>query len=106
MTTLPPQSIGRVVTASSLGTVFEWYDFYIYGILAAVFGKLFFPPGDETLAFLGLPAASRVDLWKCLRFIVTPRSRRARPALLLRPEWPPAWLLRLPRRRPAGHCSR
>jgi hypothetical protein len=42
----------RVVTASSLGTVFEWYDFYIYGILASVFGRLFFPPGDETLAFL------------------------------------------------------
>jgi len=52
MTTNAPQSITRVVTASSLGTVFEWYDFYIYGILAAVFGKLFFPPGDETLAFL------------------------------------------------------
>jgi len=46
------QSIWRVVTASSLGTVFEWYDFYIYGTLAAAFGKLFFPPGDETLGFL------------------------------------------------------
>ncbi|MCK6444865.1 MAG: MFS transporter [Planctomycetes bacterium] len=52
MGTKGSQSITRVVTASSLGTVFEWYDFYIYGILAAVFGKLFFPPGDETLAFL------------------------------------------------------
>ncbi len=52
MTSTAPQSIVRVVTASSLGTVFEWYDFYIYGILAADFGKLFFPPGDETLAFL------------------------------------------------------
>ncbi|MFY9344056.1 MAG: MFS transporter [Planctomycetota bacterium] len=47
-----PGSIRTVVTASSLGTVFEWYDFYIYGILAASFGKLFFPPGDDTLAFL------------------------------------------------------
>ena len=52
MPTTRPQSIWTVVTASSLGTVFEWYDFYIYGILAASFGKLFFPPGDETLAFL------------------------------------------------------
>ncbi len=52
MSAQAPQSIVRVVTASSLGTIFEWYDFYIYGILAAVFGRLFFPPGDETMAFL------------------------------------------------------
>jgi len=42
----------RVIFASSLGTVFEWYDFYIYGTLAAFFGKLFFPPGNETAGFL------------------------------------------------------
>ena len=41
-----------VVFASSLGTIFEWYDFYIYGTLAAFFGKLFFPPGNETAGFL------------------------------------------------------
>ncbi|MDB6169963.1 MAG: ral substrate transporter [Verrucomicrobia bacterium] len=41
-----------VVFASSLGTVFEWYDFYIYGTLAVFFGKLFFPPGNETAGFL------------------------------------------------------
>jgi MFS family permease len=41
-----------VIFASSLGTVFEWYDFYIYGTLAVFFGKLFFPPGNETAAFL------------------------------------------------------
>jgi MFS family permease len=48
----PAQGLWKVVTASSLGTVFEWYDFYIYGTLAAFFGKLFFPPGNETAAFL------------------------------------------------------
>lgn len=48
----PPQSLWKVVTASSLGTVFEWYDFYIYGTLAAFFGRLFFPSGNETAAFL------------------------------------------------------
>jgi MFS family permease len=32
--------------------VFEWYDFYIYGTLAAFFGKLFFPAGNETAAYL------------------------------------------------------
>ena len=41
-----------VITASALGTVFEWYDFYIYGTLALFFGKLFFPSGNETAAYL------------------------------------------------------
>src|SRR5471032_1887907 len=41
-----------VITASALGTVFEWYDFYIYATLAVFFGKLFFPPGNDTAAFL------------------------------------------------------
>jgi hypothetical protein len=41
-----------VIFASSPGTVFEWYDFYIYGTLAVFFGKLFFPPGNETAGFL------------------------------------------------------
>jgi MFS family permease len=42
----------RVILASSLGTLFEWYDFFIYGSLAAFFGTLFFPKGSETAAFL------------------------------------------------------
>ena len=41
-----------VIIASSLGTVFEWYDFYIYGTLAAFFGKLFFPADNETAGYL------------------------------------------------------
>jgi MFS family permease len=41
-----------VIIASSLGTVFEWYDFYIYGTLAVFFGKLFFPPNNDTAAYL------------------------------------------------------
>ncbi|NQD37320.1 MHS family MFS transporter [Permianibacter sp. IMCC34836] len=41
-----------VIFASSLGTVFEWYDFYLYGTLAVFFGALFFPPGNETAALL------------------------------------------------------
>lgn len=41
-----------VVLASSLGTVFEWYDFYIYGSLAAFFGALFFPSDNPTAGFL------------------------------------------------------
>ena len=41
-----------VIVASSLGTVFEWYDFYLYGSLAAFFGKLFFQPGNESTGYL------------------------------------------------------
>lgn len=42
----------QVVFASSLGTVFEWYDFYLYATLAPFFATLFFPPGNETGALL------------------------------------------------------
>src|SRR6202162_1416734 len=41
-----------VIFASSLGTVFEWYDFYLYATLAPFFAALFFPPGNATAALL------------------------------------------------------
>lgn len=41
-----------VIFASSLGTVFEWYDFYLYATLAPFFASLFFPPGNDTAALL------------------------------------------------------
>ena len=50
------QSVGteekKVIFASSLGTVFEWYDFYLYATLAPFFAALFFPPGNETAALM------------------------------------------------------
>ena len=42
----------KVVFASSLGTVFEWYDFYLYAMLAPFFAALFFPKGNDTAALL------------------------------------------------------
>ena len=42
----------RVIFASSLGTVFEWYDFYLYGSLAAVISKQFFSGVNETTGFI------------------------------------------------------
>jgi len=42
----------KVILASSFGALMEWYDFYIYAALAAVFGTLFFPSGNSTAAFL------------------------------------------------------
>src|SRR6478752_7594221 len=41
-----------VITASSTGTVFEWYDFYLYAVLAPFFAALFFPTGNDTAALL------------------------------------------------------
>src|SRR5262245_17983680 len=45
-------SLRRVILASSLGTVFEWYDFYLCGTLAVFFGSLFFPKGNDRAALL------------------------------------------------------
>jgi MFS family permease len=42
----------RVIAASSLGTMFEWYDFYLYGSLASVISKQFFSGVNETTAFI------------------------------------------------------
>ena len=42
----------RVVIASSLGTVFEWYDFYLYGALAPIIAKQFFSNLDQTSQFI------------------------------------------------------
>lgn len=42
----------RVVFASSLGTMFEWYDFFVYGALAAIFSRQFFAGVNDTAAFI------------------------------------------------------
>ena len=49
-----PKEIRLVIAASSLGTVFEWYDFFIYGTLASagIIGRAFFPAGNEVVQTL------------------------------------------------------
>jgi MFS family permease len=47
-----PRETRRVIFASSLGTVFEWYDFYLYGSLAVIIAKQFFSGLNETSAFI------------------------------------------------------
>lgn len=44
--------IWKVIGASSAGTVIEWYDFYIFGSLAATISPLFYPKGNDTLALI------------------------------------------------------
>ncbi|HEY6898964.1 MAG TPA: MFS transporter, partial [Rhodocyclaceae bacterium] len=46
------QSQRRVIFASSLGTVFEWYDFYLYGALAPIISRQFFAGVNETTAYI------------------------------------------------------
>lgn len=45
-------NLRAIIFASSLGTLFEWYDFYLYGSLAVFFGGLFFPKGNDTAQLL------------------------------------------------------
>ncbi len=47
-----PATLRRVIVASAIGTLFEWYDFYLYGSLAVFFGKKFFPEGNDTAQLL------------------------------------------------------
>lgn len=45
-------SIWKVITASAVGTMIEWYDFYIFGSLAVTISPLFYPEGNDTLALI------------------------------------------------------
>jgi MFS family permease len=49
---LSSKGIWKVITASSVGTLIEWYDFYIFGSLATIISEKFFPSGNPTTAFL------------------------------------------------------
>src|SRR5687768_11638377 len=61
MATAPAPSTARrdrlVIAASSLGTVFEWYDFYLYGLLATIISSQFFSGVNETTGFIFALAA-------------------------------------------------
>jgi MFS family permease len=58
--------IWQVIGASAAGTVIEWYDFYIFGSLAATLSPLFFPSENQTLAYVAYLATFAVG------FIVRP----------------------------------
>jgi MFS family permease len=60
------KGIWRVILASSVGTMFEWYDFYIFGSLAAILAPIFYPPGNQTFAYIAYLATFAVG------FVVRP----------------------------------
>ena len=49
---MKPTTIRSVIAASSVGTMIEWYDFYIFGMLAKTISTQFFPEGNTTAALL------------------------------------------------------
>jgi MFS family permease len=53
-TTVPADNyrVWQVIAASAVGTMIEWYDFYIFGSLATVISPLFYPSGNDTLALI------------------------------------------------------
>jgi MFS family permease len=53
-------SIWRVISASAVGTMIEWYDFYIFGSLAATLALKFYPPGNDTFAYVAYLATFAV----------------------------------------------
>ena len=59
-------SIWRVILASAVGTMIEWYDFYIFGSLTAVLALKFYPPGNDTFAYVAYLATFAVG------FVVRP----------------------------------
>lgn len=52
MATEQVKGIGKIIFSSSLGTLIEWYDFYIFGMLAKTISVQFFPEGNDTAALL------------------------------------------------------
>jgi MFS family permease len=58
--------IWKVIGASSVGTMIEWYDFYIFGSLAPVIAPLFYPPENQTFAYIAYLATFAVG------FVVRP----------------------------------
>jgi MFS family permease len=63
---VPEYKISKVIAASAVGTMIEWYDFYIFGSLAAYLAPKFYPPGNDTFAYIAYLATFAVG------FVVRP----------------------------------
>src|SRR3974390_683234 len=63
---ITPKVIWRVIAASAAGTMIEWYDFYVFGSLTAFLALKFYPPGNDTFAYIAYLATFAVG------FVVRP----------------------------------
>ena len=50
----------KIISASAVGTMIEWYDFYIFGSLTAILAPQFYPPGNDTFAYIAYLATFAV----------------------------------------------
>src|SRR5271154_5977441 len=67
-----PPSMRRLIVAATIGNVFEWFDFVVYGFFAVTLAEVFFPTGDPTVSLLVTFGAFG------LAYIVRPRRVRQR----------------------------
>ena len=77
----PTYRLPFVIGASAAGTIIEWYDFYLYGVLAAFFCTQFFPKGNDTAALLASLATFGAGLRRppVRRGVLRPDRRHHRP---------------------------
>ena len=78
-------NIWSVILASAVGTMIEWYDFYIFGSLATVLAPKFYPPGNDTFALHRLPGHLRGRLHgpPLRRAVLRAHRRHGRPQICL-----------------------
>ena len=72
---LDKRNLWFVITASSVGTLIEWYDFYIFGSLATILSEQFFPKTNPTVGLLSTLATFAVGF--IVRAALTTASRSA-----------------------------
>jgi VIT1/CCC1 family predicted Fe2+/Mn2+ transporter len=84
-----PWSMARVVTASSAGTAFEWYDFFIFGSLTPVIAKVFLAGLDPTSALIAALALFAVG-FAFARWARSSSGRWATASAARQPSLPPS----------------
>ena len=65
--------LARVIAASSTGTAFEWYDFFIFGSLAQIISRTFFAGLDATASLIRKPMALLPTLGRAAIMVSAPR---------------------------------
>ena len=82
---LPKQpSMRRLIVAATIGNVFEWFDFVVYGFFAVTLAEVFFPAGNPTVSLLvtfgAFGLAYLCGRWARSSSAATPTAPAARPA--------------------------
>src|SRR5438876_9168390 len=73
--------IWKVIGASAVGTMIEWYDFYIFGSLTTVIAPLFYPPENQTFAYIAYLATFAVGFVSDIRDRKSTRLNSSHPSI-------------------------